>query len=187
MTTSSDSSALREAVWQAAADLFARNGFPEVTIRAIAARAGTSPALVMKVAGSKEELFHRTATITAPDLPDVPASELGRALVAELIERQRRGDLEHLGRAMMLRANAPDPKAVRAKFLRGYVAPLATVLDGPAAGLRAELAVAALLGLATTLRFFESPTLIADLDQVEAAYGPIVQQLLDGTPPLAPD
>lgn len=183
MTTSGDSSALREAVWQAAAELFARNGFPEVTIRAIAARAGTSPALVMKVAGSKEELFHRTATIAAPELPDVPTPDLGRALVADLVDRQRRGDLEHLGRALMLRVNAPDPEAVRAKFLQGYVAPLAAVLDGPATELRAELAVAALLGLATTLRFFESPTLIAELDRVEAAYGPIVQQLLDTATP----
>lgn len=170
---------LHAAVWGAAAELFARNGYPEVTIRAIAARAGTSPALVMKVAGSKEELFHRTATISAPALPDVPVSQLGPALVAELVDRQRRGDLEHLGRAMMLRVNAPDPECVRAKFLGGYVAPLTEVLEGPRPELRAELAVSALLGLATTLRFFESPALLADLDAAEAAYGPIVQQLLD--------
>jgi AcrR family transcriptional regulator len=179
--TANDPSDLRAAVWRAAAELFARQGFPEVTIRAIAARAGTSPALVMKVAGSKESLFHRTATITAPELPDVPPTELGQALVAELVDRQRRGDLEHLGRALMLRVNAPDPEAVRAKFLQSYVAPLAKVLEGPRANLRAELAVAALLGLATSLRFFESPVLSAELDAVEAAYGPIVQRLLDDT------
>lgn len=171
---------LRAAVLQAAEELFARNGFPEVTIRAIAARAGTSPALVMKVAGTKEELFHRTATIIAPDLPDVPARDLGPALVADLLDRQRRGDLEHLGRALMLRVNAPDPEAVREKFLRGYVDPLTERLGGPDARLRAELAVAALTGLATVLRFFESPELLADLDGVERAYAPIVQRLLDG-------
>ncbi|MET1133448.1 MAG: helix-turn-helix domain-containing protein, partial [Aeromicrobium sp.] len=109
MTAQPDPADLRASVWRAAGELFARSGFGEVTIRAIAARAGTSPALVMKVAGSKEELFHRTATITAPELPDVPVSRLGEALVAELIDRQRRGDLEHLGRALMLRVNAPDP------------------------------------------------------------------------------
>ncbi len=182
--TANDPSDLRAAVWRAAAELFARNGFPEVTIRAIAARAGTSPALVMKVAGSKEELFHRTAAIIAPPLPEVPAAELGPALVRELLDRQRRGDLEHLGRAIMLRVNAPDAAAVREKFLHGYVAPLADVLGGPQAQLRAELAVAALLGLATSLRFFETPLLVADLDAVEAAYGPVVQQLLDGSPVL---
>ncbi|SKB08974.1 TetR/AcrR family transcriptional regulator [Aeromicrobium choanae] len=178
--TAPDPADLRAAVWRAAAELFARNGYPEVTIRAIAARAGTSPALVMKVAGSKEELFHRTATISAPVLPDVPLSRLGPALVTELVDRQRRGDLEHLGRAMILRVNAPDPECVRAKFLSGYVEPLTRLLEGPRPELRAELAVAALLGLATTLRFFESPTLLADLDAAEAAYGPIVQRLLDG-------
>lgn len=181
MTT--ESSQLRAAVWRAAAELFARQGFPEVTIRAIAARAGTSPALVMKVAGSKKELFHLTADIAAPALPDVPAAELGQALVTELLDRQRRGDLEHLGRSLVLRVNAPDPAAVRAKFLRGYIEPLSAVLTGPDAQLRAELAVAALLGLATTLRFFESPVLLAELDAAEAAYGPIVQRLLDGPEP----
>ncbi|GAA2088868.1 TetR family transcriptional regulator [Aeromicrobium tamlense] len=180
MTVRDEPAALRASVLRAAAELFARNGFPEVTIRAIAARAGTSPALVMKVAGSKEELFHRTATISAPTLPDAPASGLGAALVEELVDRQRRGDLEHLGRALMLRVNAPDPEAVRAKFLRGYVDPLAERLEGPDARLRAELAVAALTGLATVLRFFESPELLADLDGVAQAYGPIVQRLLDG-------
>ncbi|GAA3541152.1 TetR/AcrR family transcriptional regulator [Aeromicrobium flavum] len=181
MTTTGDSAALRGAVWRAAGEMFALNGFNEVTIRAIAARAGTSPALVMKVAGSKEELFHRTATITAPELPPVPPAELGHALVAELVARQRRGDLEHLGRALMLRVNAPDPDAVRSKFLQGYVEPLAAALEGPHPELRAELAVAALLGLATTMRFFESPVLSSELDAVEAAYGPVVQRLLDGT------
>lgn len=178
--TTPEPSELRAAVWRAAAELFARQGFPEVTIRAIAARAGTSPALVMKVAGSKEELFHRTADVAAPSVPDVPVAELGQALVTELLDRQRRNDLEHLGRALMLRVNAPDPASVRAKFLHGYIEPLTAVLDGPDAQLRAELAVAALLGLATTLRFFESPTLLAQLDEAEAAYGPIVQRLLDG-------
>lgn len=174
---------LRAAVLGAAAELFARKGFPEVTIRAIAARAGTSPALVMKVGGSKEDLFHRTATIAAPELPEVPADRLGHALVADLLDRQRRGDLEHLARALMLRVNAPDPEAVRDQFLRSYVAPLTALLDGPRPELRAELAVAALLGLSTALRFFESPVLGAELDAVARAYGPVVQRLLDGPPP----
>ncbi|MCD9154780.1 TetR/AcrR family transcriptional regulator [Aeromicrobium duanguangcaii] len=181
MTAPTDPAELRAAVWRAAGDLFARKGFGEVTIREIAALAGTSPSLVMKVAGSKEQLFHRTAAIAAPELPDVPVSALGTALVAELVDRQRRGDLEHLGRAIMLRVNAPDPQSVRTQFLHGYVTPLSEVLDGPRPELRAELAVAALMGLATTLRFFESPVLLAELDAVEAVYGPVVQRLLDGS------
>ncbi len=168
------------AVFRAAGELFARQGFGQVTIRAIAARAGTSPALVMKVGGSKRALFHRTAKIAPPDLPDVPPSQLGRALVTDLIERHRRGELEHLGRAIILKFDAPDPEAVRTQFLSGYVEPLANVLEGSQRVLRAELAMAALTGLAVALRFFEPPSLNADLDVVRERYGQVVQHLLDG-------
>jgi AcrR family transcriptional regulator len=171
---------VHEAVFRAARELFAREGFSQVTIRAIAARAGVSPALVMKVGGSKREIFNRTATIKPPSLPDAPVNELGTALVADLIKRHRRGDLEHLGRAVALKLNAPDPEAVRAQFHAGYVEALAQVLDGSQQQLRAELAVASLVGLATMLRFFEPVAMTADLDAVEAQYGPFVQHLLDG-------
>lgn len=167
------------AVFRAAGELFARQGYGMVTIRAIAARAGTSPALVMKVGGSKRELFHRTATLAPPDLPNAPASRLGHVLVEELIDRHRRGDLEHLGRAIVLKFNAPDPDAVRVQFLSGYIEPLAAVLEGPEPRLRAELAAAALVGLAATLRFFEPPGMNAELDAVALRYGRVVQSLLD--------
>lgn len=171
-------------VLRAAAELFAQHGFSKVTIRAIAARAGTSPALVMKVGGSKNDLFHRTAAIAPPVLPDVPTDELGRALVDNVIERHRRDEIEHLVRALVLKLHAPDPEEVRTQFLAGYVDPLEAALAGPDSRIRAELAVAALGGLASMLRFFEPAALNADLDEVAVQYGPVVQQLLDGGTPI---
>lgn len=169
----------RRAILDAAGELFSTRGYSQVTIRNIAALAGISPALVMKRGGSKQDLYHATARIVPPPLPDVPDERLGHALVSDVLERHQRGDLEHLARALMLRLTAPDPDAVRTHFLHGYVDPLAQRLDGPDAQLRAELVVAALSGLATTIRLFETPSSVTDPARVQTIYGNLVQQLVD--------
>lgn len=170
----------RPAILAAAAELFAERGYRQVTIRDIAARAGASPAMVMKCGGSKQELFYETATIDPPPLPAVPTDQLGRVLVAELLDRVEEATIEPLTRAVVLRLSAPDPEAVRERFVTGYLDPLAERLGGGAdARLRAELAVAALSGLAVTLRIFEVPLSRARRDEVEQRYGAAVQQLLD--------
>ena len=177
--TSQPGGGSQQAILDAASQLFSTRGYGQVTIRDIAARAGTSPALVMKRCGSKQDLYQATARIVPPPLPDVPDERLGQALVNDLLERQQRGDLEHLARALMLRLTAPDPDTVRTHFLRGYVDPLAHRLTGPDAHLRAELVVAALSGLASTIRLFETPSSMTDPERVLAIYGNLVQQLID--------
>ena len=67
------------AILKAAQELFAETGFERTTIRAVAARAGLDPALVMQHYGSKEGLFaaaarwttdhQRIRTATADTLP----------------------------------------------------------------------------------------------------------------------
>lgn len=169
----------RQAILDAASELFSNRAYGQVTIRDIAARAGTSPALVMKRGGSKQDLYQATARIIPPPLPDVPDERLGHALVGDLLERHQRGDIEHLARALMLRLTAPDPETVRAHFLHGYVEPLTQRLNGPDAQLRAELVIAALSGLATTIRLFETPSSVTDPERVLAIYGNLLQQLID--------
>ena len=168
----------RQAILDAARELFSTRGYGQVTIRDIAALAGTSPALVMKCGGSKQDLYQATARIVPPPLPDVPDERLGHALVNELLERHQRGDLEHLARGLMLRLTAPDPETVRNHFLHGYVDPLANRLRGPDARLRAELVVAALSGLAATIRIFETPSSVTEPERVLTVYGNLVQQLI---------
>ncbi len=51
-TTTTTAAASRRAVLRAAADLIARHGYEGCTIRAVAARAGVSPSLVVKHFGS---------------------------------------------------------------------------------------------------------------------------------------
>lgn len=176
MSTSTTSA---DAILAASRALFAERVYPDVTIRDIAALAGVSPTLVMKLGGSKLELFRRTGTIAPPPLPDVPLDALGAALVADLVQRHRRGEIEHLARAVNLHIAGPEPDKVRARFLAGYVAPIAAAIGGPDASVRAELVVSALTGLATALCIFESPAATGDLDLVRDRYARCVQLLLD--------
>lgn len=170
----------REAVLAAARELFAERGFNQVTIRDIAARANLSPAMVMKCGGSKKELFYQAATVSPLPLPDVPPARLGEALVRELLDRHERDAVEQLTRALVLRLSAPDPEAVRERFLTGFVDPLTERLGGgDVARVRAELVVSALSGLAAALRVFEVPAIREAADEVAQRYGQLVQQLID--------
>jgi AcrR family transcriptional regulator len=54
--------------------LFAETGYDRTTIRAIAAHAGVNPGLVMHYFGSKEDLFHRAASLS-PTTSDTEAPE----------------------------------------------------------------------------------------------------------------
>lgn len=169
----------RQAILAAARDLFSTSGYAKVTIRDIAERAGVSAALVMKLGGSKQELFHATAVVASPPLPRVPLAHLGAALVDAMVERQQQDGIEHLARAVLLRFTSPDPDAASERLMNGYVAPLTDILEGPDAAVRAELVVAALSGLAVMLRAFRSPASLADPDAVRRHYGAVVQRLID--------
>ncbi|MFW6090485.1 MAG: TetR family transcriptional regulator [Actinomycetota bacterium] len=170
----------KDAILAAAAELFAERGFDQVTIRDIATRANLSPAMVMKCGGSKKQLFYRAARITPPPLPAVPDSELGEALVRELLDRFGRRDIESLNRALVLRLSAPDPDSVRERFISGYIDPLTERLGGDDdARLRAELVVAALLGLAVSLRILQAPASGSASEEVARRYGATLQRLID--------
>jgi len=165
----------------AATKLFAERGYRHVTIRDIALTAGLSPAMVMKAVGSKEKLFHQVAVVQPLELAGIADEDLGRALVQNIIERMQANAVEPMGRAIMLRLTAPDPETIQEKFASGYFDVLAERLGGgDDAELRAELAVGALMGLATTLRIFRAPSSAAHIDQVLLRFGDVVQALLDG-------
>lgn len=65
----------RETIAQEAAELFAEVGFRRASLRTVAARAGTDPALVRHYFGTKDELFAEVVTATLR-----PARVLAEAL-----------------------------------------------------------------------------------------------------------
>lgn len=171
----------REVVITAARRLFAERGFRSVTIRDVAAEAGLSPAMVMKVVGSKEQLFLEAASFDPEPWPDdLPLADLGRELVRRVVQRRAELASEPWVRAVVLALPAPDREEVRTRFVRAYVTPVADALGGgPEAQTRAELVACALVGLASGTRIYG----FAPDDRAESApalelYAGLVKSLL---------
>ncbi|GAA1260288.1 TetR/AcrR family transcriptional regulator [Oryzihumus leptocrescens] len=177
----------RQVVLTAARRLFAERGFRSVTIRDVAAEAGLSPAMVMKVVGSKEQLFLDAASFDPEPWPeDLPLADLGRELVRRVLRRREELASEPWVRAIVLVLPAPNREEVKTRFVRAYVAPLAEALGGgPEAQTRAELVACALVGLAGGTRVYG----FAPDDRAESApglelYAGLVQSLLEAPLPV---
>lgn len=172
----------RDAVLQIARRLFGERGFAAVTIREVASQAGVSPALVMKIAGSKEQL-HALATPSepAPLLPDTPLDGMGELLVRRMLQRRDDDSAEPWLRAMYLLHDAPDPDAARAEFRERFLGRFPQQGDG---GRVADEIACLLLGLAAGVRTFRllDPGAV-DVERVVEEYGSLLQGLIDRLPP----
>ncbi|WP_170230682.1 TetR/AcrR family transcriptional regulator [Ornithinicoccus hortensis] len=176
-------SGTREQVLQVARRLFGERGYGAVTIREIAAEAGVSAALVMKVGGSKEQL-HADATPLEPVPlePDVPFGDMGELLVRRMLTRREEEVAEPWLRALYLVADAPDPTAARADFRARFLARFDEAADrNPGGAHRVDLLACLMVGLAAGTRTFRLlPPDATDLDRVVREYGRFAQDLIDG-------
>lgn len=171
----------RAAVLAAAKRLFAERGYQQVTIRQIAMEASVSPAMVMKVCGTKERLY---ADATPPEVEplssDWPSSHIGRELARRIVERRETGTAEPWLQSLIAALDSPNPAAARAGFRAHYVAHLeGRIGPGPTSALKAELVAALLIGLAAALRGLR---LLEDPAQEEAvidSYGELIQSIID--------
>ncbi|MDO5738581.1 MAG: TetR family transcriptional regulator [Ornithinimicrobium sp.] len=165
-------------VLQVARRLFGECGYAAVTIREVAAQAGVSPAMVMKIAGSKEQLYGlATPAEPAPLLADTPIEGLGELLVRRMLERRDQDAAEPWLRAMYLRADAPDQEVALAEFRERFLGRFPH--EGEDARHTDQLACL-MLGLAAGVRSFR--LLGADRASQEAVvreYGELVQRVLD--------
>lgn len=172
-----------ERVLRAARRLFGERGYASVTIRDVAAEAGVSPAMVMKVAGSKERL-HSLARPTEPTplLPDTPIEGMGELLVRRMLVRRDADDAEPWVRALNLFHGAPDREAALADFRERFLGRFPQTGD---AARHTDEVACLMLGLAAGLRTFrllEPPDGVNPLVHREAVvreYGALVQTALD--------
>lgn len=178
MSPVGDAAETREVVLQVARRLFGERGYASVTIREVATQAGVSASMVMKVAGSKEQLYAMaTPAEPTPLPPAVPLDGLGELLVSRLLQRRDDGGAEPWLRAIYLLVEAPDPEAARAEFRDRFL----QRFPAEGAGRRHADEVACLmLGLAAGARAFRllDPD-DTDLEAVVREYGALVQQVLD--------
>lgn len=163
-------------ILEAARAEFATHGYESATIRAIAARAGVDPSLVMQHHGSKAALFRSAVRLDGKDVDQVDThlKDVVDARVAGLPP-----ELHALVRSMLTVPEAAD--AMR-DYLDERAANLTGALDGEDADLRAALAVCAILGL-TVGRHFLHLQAFADHTDAEIARvaGTWIAALADGS------
>jgi AcrR family transcriptional regulator len=185
-------SGTRQAILDAACELFRRDGYEGTTIRAVAAQAGVDAALVMHYFKSKGGLF--AAAMRWPDDPQetvehvtaLGAEHVGERAVALFV---RTWDREgHRNPIIALLASAMrDPAAadmLRSFLQRQILGPIVARLDGDEPDLRTDLVSSQLLGLGVARYVLKlEPLASLPSDRVVAAIAPRVQQYVTG--PLA--
>lgn len=172
----------RDAIARVAETMFSERGFVATSVRAIAAEAGVDPALVIRHFGSKEQLFLTTARMDGAfaEVLVPPRRTLGARLVAHIVDggtEQARGTYA----ALVWASSSPEVRRRLAEWgERELVQPLAALLSGDDATLRARLAVAQLDGLRRALWVSRDERLLGAPQEVVRTYGAAVQRTLNG-------
>jgi AcrR family transcriptional regulator len=172
-----------QAILEAARELFAEHGFERTTIRAVAARAGVDPALVMQRHGSKDGLFAE-ASRWRPDAETVLHAARGDVAAAALRDVFSRFEGEDRESAIALLRNClTHPGAlrvVRDEVMCERIERVAENLDGEDATLRAGLLSACLMGLTMARHLLEvEPVAGASRADLERLLEPALRQLAD--------
>ncbi|MXM66042.1 TetR family transcriptional regulator [Streptomyces sp. HUCO-GS316] len=176
-----DAEATKAAILKAARHLLARHAHTDITLKDIAERAGVSPPLILKYFGNKDTLFARVMNFEADAdaLLDAPLRELGRHMVRHVLTSQRERGADPLLRIAFAPLHGEHGDILRDNFRTQVTERLTARLTGPDAGLRAELAVATLLGLGVMYGIARGTHLRAStLDDIVNRYAPAVQGYL---------
>ena len=168
------------AIWAAASELFAENGFANTGVRDIAARAGVDPALVMRHFGSKVQLFLQTMQLTADEVLqfDGPLDTLAERIVRFVLQTDGRVRSTYL--ALVRASDAGNVQdMLGALHEEAFVQPLFVRLEGQNREIRARLAAAMIGGLMYSLWTVDDDILQnAPADTVVATYAPALQTLI---------
>jgi AcrR family transcriptional regulator len=182
-----DAEATKAAILKAARHLLARHAHADITLRAVAERAGVSPPLILKYFGNKDALFARVMSFEtdADALLDAPLDGLGRHMVRHVLVSQSLQGADPLLRIVFAPLHGEQGDILRANFRTQVTERLTARLTGPDAGLRAELALAALLGLGVVYGIARGTQVrTTEIDEVVTRYAPLVQaHLTPGRPP----
>lgn len=176
-----DAEATKEAILRAARHLMARHAHADITLKAIADRAGVSAPLILKYFGNKDALFGRVMSFEtdAAALLDAPLDRLGPHMVRQVLVGQTERGADPVLRIIFAPRQGDQGDIMRANFRTQVSDRLALRLSGSDAGLRAELAVGTLLGLGAMYGIARGTRLRATaIEDIVDRYGPTVQALL---------
>lgn len=176
--TRRDAETTKAAILRAARYLLARTPHADITLKAVAERAGVSPPLIVKYFGNKDALLARVMSFEsdAAALLDAPLDELGRHMVRHVLTGQIERGADPVLRIVFAPVQGEHGDILRVNFRTQVVERLAERLQGPDAGLRAELAVGTLLGLGVMYGIARGTDLRATaVEDVVNRYAPTVQ------------
>nr|WP_042194337.1 TetR/AcrR family transcriptional regulator [Kibdelosporangium sp. MJ126-NF4]CEL21255.1 Transcriptional regulator, TetR family [Kibdelosporangium sp. MJ126-NF4]CTQ96177.1 Transcriptional regulator, TetR family [Kibdelosporangium sp. MJ126-NF4] len=175
-----DSAASKEALLDAARDLFADRGYDRTTVRDIAGRAGVNQALLFRYFGSKEALFAAVVARSGRDqLAQAPPELLVARVLRGLLDKEQQGD--H-AMQIMLRSTSEDAAAreISGQLGQDYIRVLSGLTAQPDSALRAHLVLAWIVGIDLVRSVAASePLASADSDDVMARVLPAVRTLLE--------
>lgn len=173
-----DAEATKAAIMKAARYLLARHAHGDITLKAVAERAGVSPPLVLKYFGNKDALFTRVMDFEADveAFLDAPLAALGAHMVRHVLTGQAERGADPVLRIVFAPLQGEQGETLRANFRSQVSGRLAERLPGEDAGLRAELAVSMLLGLGVMYGIARGPHVrAATIEDIVARYAPAVQ------------
>jgi AcrR family transcriptional regulator len=173
-----DAEETKAAILRAARYLLARRAHADITLKAVAERAGVSAPLILKYFGNKDALFARVISFEsdADELLDAPLEDLGRHMVRHLLIGHTERGADPVLRIVFAPLHGEQGDILRANFRTQVSGRLAERLGGPDAGLRAELAVSTLLGLGVMYGIARGTSLRATaIEEIVDRYGPTVQ------------
>ena len=175
----------RQAIQDAARELFASNGFERTTVREIGARAGIDPAMIIRYFGGKEALFAAVAmpNLRLPDLSQSEKSTIGESLVRHFLEIWE-GDGTKSGLAILLRSAASNEDAADRlrQIFASQVFPVIAAAGSPkTAPQRAALVSSQLLGLALCRYILKIPPMVAmEKETIVREVGSTIQRYATG-------
>ncbi len=168
----------------AARALFAARSFGDTSIRAIADAAGSSPVVVLRHFGSKEQLFLHAMSLDTGlgGVVDGPLDRLGRTILTRLLKPAPELGLAEVWRALMLAGDQKEIQRYRRDAAKEFlVDPVVDRLTGNNAEARAHLISGQVMGLLLLLWVDQDSTLLAlPVDDLIDLYAPSLQRLIDG-------
>ncbi|MGW0146378.1 TetR/AcrR family transcriptional regulator [Streptomyces sp. NPDC003333] len=173
-----DAAATKAAILRAARYLLARHAHADITLKAVADRAGVSPPLILKYFGNKDTLFAQVMSFEADAeaLLAAPLERLGAHMVRHVLVSQTEQGADPLLRIVFAPLHGEQGDILRANFRRQVTERITARLEGPDAGLRAELTVATLLGLGVMYGIARGTQVRATaVDELVDRYAPAVQ------------
>ncbi|MFC8432361.1 TetR family transcriptional regulator [Streptomyces sp. NPDC057253] len=173
--------ATKDAIVHAARYFLSRLPHEAITLQAVAERAGVSPPLIMKYFGNKDRLLAQVMSFEtdAAVLLDAALEDLGRHMAHHVLASHTEHGVDPLLRVVFAPLQGGRGDVLRENFRVQVRDRLAARLDGPDAGLRAELAVGMLLGLGVMYGIARGEALrAAAVTDIVERYAPALQQQL---------